>query len=186
MNAGSDGSAPTGGAFLRVAWRVVGGLAALLVVFLLVGWALPGTWRASRTQVLAHPPAAVFPLISDVGRWPEWMAFGEVATSPLEGGGAGLSWDDPAQGSGSLELLSATPDREVRYEVQVVGGLHTLGRFQLSPESGGTRLEWTEEGDFGGNPLLAYFALGMDRLQGNEMIKSLERLERLLGTQGSR
>jgi hypothetical protein len=56
----------------------------------------------------------------------------------------------------------------------------TLGRVELTPVSGGTEVAWTEEGDFGWNPLLSFMALGMERMQGDEMEKSLAELQRVV------
>ena len=44
------------------------------------------------------------------------------------------------------------------------GSLETRGRIQLEDTPSGTNVRWSEEGAFGWNPLLAYFALGMDRI----------------------
>jgi len=177
----SDPSASFGNAVLKIAWRVVGFLAGLLILFLLIGWALPGTWQATRTRTFSVPADSVFSWVSDLDYWPRWMAWEGVAMEPVPGsGGLRKQWDDPALGSGTLEILSATPDTEVRYQVQVQGGLRTLGTFHLRPDGPGSRLDWIEEGDFGRNPLLAYFALAMHRLQGNEMDKSLDRLDEAL------
>ena len=62
----------------------------------------------------------------------------------------------------------------------------TWGDVTLSPaEGGGTRMEWQERGDFGWNPLLSFMALGMSRMQGEEMSKSLDALEALLSGKGA-
>ena len=57
------------------------------------------------------------------------------------------------------------------------GSLRTDGRIDLVPVEGGTRVTWTEEGDFGWNPLMGYWALAMERVQGRELQKGLDRLE---------
>ena len=180
-SAGSEPSAAFGNALLKIAWRVVAVLAALLILFLLIGWALPGTWQATRTRTLAVPPDSVFPWVSDLDYWPRWMAWEGVSMESVPGsGGLRRQWDDASLGSGTLAILSTIPNAEVRYEVQVDGGLRTLGTFALRADGADSRLEWVEEGDFGNNPLLAYFALAMHRLQGNEMDKSLDRLDAAL------
>ena len=68
------------------------------------------------------------------------------------------------------------------YEVRVEeGSLITRGRLALTPEGSETRVDWVEAGDFGWNPVLAFMALGMERMQGREMEKSLNALRARLG-----
>ncbi len=161
--------------------RVLGASAALLVLFLGVGFALPGTWGAERTAVLSAPPEVLFPLLERPAAWLAWTAWpdpGLVATGPDSGAGARLSWDSEEVGSGSFEIIEAVVPARVRYHVEVQGGsMRTDGTLVLEPEGTGSRVTWREEGDFGWNPLMGYWALFMSRAQGQEMEKALARLE---------
>ncbi|MDH5760813.1 MAG: SRPBCC family protein, partial [Gemmatimonadota bacterium] len=83
-------------------------------------------------------------------------------------------------GEGSFTIVEAEPLRSVRYEVSIQqGAMITRGVILLEPTEMGTRVVWREEGDFGWNPLMGYWALAMDRSQGAEMEKNLESLRRL-------
>jgi hypothetical protein len=160
---------------------VLGTGAFILGLFLFVGWLLPGTWSAERSIVLAAPPAVLFPLVDapeSWRRWTPWPDSGLVASGPAHGVGARLSWNDPELGEGSFHIVEALPDSLVRYRVEVQGGsMRTDGTMHLRPEAGGTRVVWKEQGDFGANPLMGYWARFMSRAQGAELEKALERLE---------
>jgi carbon monoxide dehydrogenase subunit G len=158
-------------------------LAVFLLGFVAVGFLLSGEWQATRTEVVQAPPDRVFDLLDSVEGWSRWspMPFveGEVS-GPSEGAGARLAWDDPQWGQGVWTLTDARAPSEVRYRVEVEGGsMVTRGRVELTPRDGATHVTWTEEGDFGWNPLLAFMALGMERMQGEEMEKSLAELARI-------
>jgi hypothetical protein len=159
-------------------------VALALLVFVGVGFLLSGEWSAQRERQLSVPPEAVRPFLVDLARWPEWSSVGQVEgelSSPSAGVGATMSWDDPQWGQGVVTLTEVGPD-EVAYEVRVEdGSLRTRGRIHLTPREGGTRVVWLEEGDFGWNPLLSWFALGMDRIQGAELEKSLDALSEAVG-----
>ena len=161
----------------------ISGVAGVLVAFLVIGLILSGAWSAERERVVAAPPEAVAPYLTDLARWPEWSSMGQVEgelSDPSSGPGATLSWDDPQWGQGEFTLTTADA-REVAYEVRVEdGSLRTRGRLTLTPEGIGTRIVWREEGDFGRNPLLAWFALGMERVQGAELEKGLDALAGLV------
>lgn len=155
-------------------------LALLLLTFVVVGLILPGEWSTVRERVVRAPRGAVLDRIQDLRNWTEWSAMGQVEgeySEPSSGAGATLSWDDPQWGQGVFTLTDAG-DEGVGYRVQVEdGSIRTTGAITLEPVEEGTRVVWREEGDFGWNPLLSWFALGMDRLQGQELEKGLDRLQ---------
>src|SRR5262249_4606763 len=130
--------------------------------------------------LVAASPDSVFPLLDDPRRWSDWAPLGDVQSSfsgPERGPGATRSWDHPELGDGVFRIVSTVPGREVRYHVEVQkGSLATDGTIELAPEGTGTRVTWTEAGDFGRNPLMGYTARGMDRMQGPQMEHALAEL----------
>lgn len=159
---------------------LLGAAAAMLLLFLGIGWVLPGTWSAERSVLLEVPPSAVFPWVDSPGgwqRWTPWPDSGVVHEGPEHGAGARLAWNDDELGRGSFEIVEAKPDSLVRYRVVVQEGeMHTDGTMRLSRDGAGTRIDWREEGDFGRNPLMGYWARFMERAQGAELEKALGRL----------
>jgi len=164
--------------------KVLAAAAALLILALAVGLLLPGRWEVERSVLFAAPPQAVYGWLDDPRRWDRWAPLGDVESTfsgPPRGPGATRSWHHPEMGDGTFRIVAAMPNREVRYRVEVQeGALITEGTLRLEPEGGGTRVTWTEQGDFGPNPLMGYTALGMDRLQGNQMENALQRLGELV------
>ncbi len=163
-------------------------IALLLLGFVIGGFVLPGTWETERDVTIRAAPEAVFDYLDSVEGWASWAPLAEVEgtrSGPARGPGATLRWDDDEWGQGEWRITETTPQRRVAYEVLVEdGALVTEGQVTLTPVTEGTRLAWTERGDFGWNPVLAYMALGMERLQGREMEKSLATLAELLATTG--
>ncbi|MDP2958392.1 MAG: SRPBCC family protein [Longimicrobiales bacterium] len=164
--------------------RILGSLAGLLALVLAVGFALPGTWSAERSLAVAAPPESLYPLLEAPSSWRKWTAWpdsGLAAEGPERGVGAALRWDDPELGDGRFEIVEAVAPEKVRYRVEVEGGtLRTEGVLTLVREEGGTRVTWREEGDFGWNPLLGYWARFMERVQGRELEKALVRLDSMV------
>lgn len=162
---------------------VLGGGAVILVGFLAVGYALPGTWEASADTVLALPPDAVAPLLDAPEGWRAWTAWpdsGLVRFGPGRGGGASVSWNDRELGSGTFTVEQVDADGSVAYSVEVAGvggsGMRTTGTIALERVPGGTRVTWREHGDLGSNPLMGWWARSMRRAQSAEMAKGLARL----------
>jgi hypothetical protein len=160
---------------------VVFGVVSLVLIGVLVtGLLLPGTWSAERSIEIEAPPEAVSALLEDLAAWSRWAPWGEVQSklsSPSSGVGATRSWDDEQYGEGVIRITGVEPARLVTYRVELEGGRATIdGRLELEPSETGTRLRWTEEGDFGRNPLMGYVARGMSDSQGAQMEETLARL----------
>jgi hypothetical protein len=169
----------------------ISAVALLLLGFVAAGLLMEGAWTAERSTELDAPPAAVFPWVNRVEGWDAWTpwdAVEDTISGPPAGVGATRRWNDPQWGQGEWTLTASEPDRRIVYRVGVDDGdLSTTGEIVLEPlPDGRTRLTWTEQGDFGWNPLLAWMARGMDRMQGREMEKNLAALRALLDTLGSR
>lgn len=165
-------------------------VAVVLLAIVGTGIALPGTWEARSEIAVEASAEEVFGYLDSVEGWSAWAPLSAVEgarSGPARGPGATLRWDDAEWGQGEWTLTETESPRRVAYEVRVEeGALVTRGRVALSTTAaGGTLVEWQESGDFGWNPVLAYMALGMERLQGREMEKSLAALRALLDSPGS-
>lgn len=164
---------------------VLGGGAALMGLFLVIGFLLPGSWEASASATLDQTPDAVLARLDSPEGWSSWTTWPDSTSrsGPERGAGATLAWSSRELGSGSFRISEASPARVV-YEVRVEGdggsALRTSGEILLTAVPEGTRVEWTEEGDLGSNPLMGWWALSMDRAQSAELEKSLERLAEVL------
>jgi len=169
---------------MRLGARVFGFLSGILLLLILVGLLLPGTWSAQESALLPAPPSAVFAVLSRLSGWGSWTPFpdtGLEAFGPAEGVGAGIRWDDRDYGRGEARITGIEENQAVEYEVLIEGGsLRIQGRLTLQPDGEGTRIQWAEEGDFGWNPLLGYAARGMASSQANAMKASLDRLAEVL------
>jgi len=153
----------------------------VLLTMLGVGFLLPGHWESERSVTIDAPPEAVWPWISDLRQWDAWAPVGEVEgiyPGETRGVGAVREWDDPAWGFGSVTIREVDEGGRITYDVAVEGGLETRGTLRLEPtlDASGTRVTWIERGDFGWNPLLSWFALGMEPRQGVQLAQGLDAL----------
>lgn len=161
--------------------KIFGGIAAVLVTFMLIGLVLPGTWSAEASVEIEAAPTEVFPYLNDLSRWDTWTNWGDIESElsdPPRSVGASRSWDDPNFGSGSVTITSSSAPTLVRYEVEVEGGASVNGELRIEALGGGgmSRVTWREEGDLGRNPLMGYVARNMSKSQATQLAEGLEKL----------
>jgi polyketide cyclase/dehydrase/lipid transport protein len=162
---------------------VLGGAAALMILFLVVGFLLPKGWEAEASGRLDATPKEIMAFLDSPEGWQAWTAWpdsGVVRSGPARGPGAKIAWDDPELGSGTFTIVTVHEGSSVSYSVEVAGVasalLRTRGSVTVAPVARGALVRWSEEGDLGRNPLMGYWALSMKRAQGTEMGKGLDRL----------
>jgi len=169
---------------MSIGVRFFGAGALLLILFLGIGFLLPGRWAIEREHTIAATPAEIVPYLDSPTGWEAWVPWpeaGAALSGPERGEGATRSWDDAEWGDGVFTIVRVEGDRRVEYEVTVEEGtMRTRGSLTLTPVQGGTRVVWEETGDFGRNPLMGWMARLMDKVQGRELERSLIRLEELL------
>lgn len=135
-------------------------LAGSVLVFLLVGQLLADHWEVASARTVAAPPAAIAPLVRDLGRWADWSAVDFELGMPTarrvvgEPGAVGQRavWQGP-MGEATLALTAVADDRvdyEIRYRLAgddgAVGGALT-GHVAWAADGDGCRVTWTERGE---------------------------------------
>jgi uncharacterized protein YndB with AHSA1/START domain len=131
---------------LRILILIVGGLVALVLLMVAVGYALPIGHVATREARLAVPPDRVFNALREVEKFPTWRSGVKtvevLATTPA------LRWREGGDDDITFEMESAAPPRRMVTRIAdrslPFGGSWT---YELTGENGGTRLVITENGE---------------------------------------
>ena len=141
---------------LRVALYSLGAIVLAVAIITIVGFLLPQEHVATRDAVVAAPPDAVFRIVTDVGRYPEWRP--DVSRVELLGA-APLRWREHA--GGDVLTYEATVDKPPMVFVARIadtdlqfGGTWT---YELKPEGAGTRVTITERGEVY-NPIFRFMS----------------------------
>src|SRR5262245_31681362 len=100
------------------------GLAALVLLFLIVGFCLPRRFRVTRSIAIEAPPEAIYPVVARLRDWPNWTAWTRERfpdmkiefAGPEEGVGAKQTWDGKSSGKGSIEIKTASPVEGITYD----------------------------------------------------------------------
>ncbi len=170
--------------------KIIVGLAVLAALLALIGLLLPRNFRIERSIAIAAPAAKIYPLIADPHNWPKWGVWNRrdpgmklTFSGSASGAGAKWAWQSKSEGNGAMEFTADVPDRQISYQLTFADfGMASRGALILAPEGSGTRVSWSNEGEFGGNPFMRYFGLMMDRMVGKDFDAGLGNLKQLAET----
>lgn len=166
------------------------GLVSVVILLVLIGFALPGTYKVERAIDINAPMDSVYPLVYDPKAWARWGVWNQrdpgmiVTYSGAPAGvGAKWAWQSKPEGSGSMEITAAEFNKLVAYKIAMKDFDGTLsGRLEFAIAGKAVRVRWIGEGDVGGNPLMRYFAVIMDRMLGPDLEGGLKNLKALAET----
>lgn len=172
---------------MKILLKILGGLAALILVLMLVAFFFPRSYRVERSAVMQARPEAIFPQIADLRAWKNWGVWQErdpgmklEYSAQATGVGAWSSWDSAKEGRGKMTITEQTPTQVV-YALEFPDfGTRSTGKIALVPEGGATRVVWTDEGDLGMNPMNRWFGLFIEGMIGPDFDKGLANMAKLV------
>lgn len=169
--------------WLAITSWVVGGVVVLVVG---VGLLLPRPFAITRSIVVAAPPEAIHPLLDDLRNWPRWSSFDAADpdirfeyAEPSAGVGAKRTWKGRTMGDGWQEVVASDLRQGVSMKLEMTHMDHRFD-FAFAPEPGGTRVTWSDRGEFPAAPhwrLLGH--LFIDRMLGGMFEEGLAGLKRV-------
>lgn len=167
--------------------KIAASLALLVALVALIGLALPKNFRIERSVVINAPAGKIYPLIAEPKNWPQWGVWNQrdpnmqmEFSGATAGAGAKWSWRSKSEGNGAMEFTAAEPDKQIVYQLTFADmGMVSRGVLGLTPSGTGTKVSWSNEGEFGGNPFIRYFGLMMDSMVGKDFDAGLTNLKQL-------
>ncbi len=161
----------------------------IVALLIAIAFMLPSQWVVQRSVIINAKAEAIFPLINNLHRWPEWTPWNHtkdhtsimVYSGPEQGMGATVDWNGEKMGEGSLTITSSNPLTGIYYGM-VMEEFHepVQGSILLSPEGNGIKVTWRDEGSLGNNPFHRYFGLMIDRMLGTDFKKGLAKLKQIV------
>jgi Polyketide cyclase / dehydrase and lipid transport len=134
---------------------ILGLLVLAVLVIALMASQRPDTFRVSRSATIAAPADKLFPMINNLREFDSWNPYSQKDpqmkssySGPTSGPGAHSDFESKKAGTGSLEIVQATPPSEVRMRLNMTApmkGDNTVV-FTLAPQGNTTQATWTMEG----------------------------------------
>lgn len=171
---------------MKILFRILGGLAGLIIVLAVIGLFLPSEISVKRSIDIEAPPATVFALVNGFRHFNRFSPWAErdpatqyEFSGPAEGVGARMSWQSDDIGNGSQEVIESKPYSKVVSALEFDGSGGASSTFLLQPSNGGTSVEWVFEMDAGYNLINRYFGLVMDDMLGADYEQGLASLKEI-------
>jgi uncharacterized protein YndB with AHSA1/START domain len=168
---------------MKILKRALLFLAVAVALLVAGGFLLPAKVEVSRSVAIQAAPAAIFPYVANLKRWPQWTVWYEREPGMIasyegpEGAVGSVSRWHGKDGEGQLTLTAVEPDRLIEYELVFDGSMRTQGGIALASAAAGTVVTWRFASDAGMNPLARYFGLVLDRMIGADFDAGLARLK---------
>ncbi len=164
------------------------GLVALVAALAVIGFFLPSNFKIARSIIIAAPAEKIYPMIAETRNWRAWTMWNERDpnmkidySGPASGVGAKWAWQSKSEGDGMMEFTAADPLKGISYQLTFPEfGMKSGGVLSMTPDPAGTKIIWTNEGEFGANPFFHYFGLMMDRWVGKDFDAGLAKLKKVV------
>src|SRR4051794_16726010 len=169
--------------------RLIFGLAALIVAFLVVVWLQPDDFRLTRSTTIMAPAAEIFQRVNDLRQWEDWSPWAKIDPNakisfegPLAGPGAMFHWSgNDKVGAGTMTITESKPNERIAARTDFTRPFAGTSNsdFIFSQTGNQTNVIWTMSGtqNFIGKAIC--LVMSMDRTLGPDFEKGLAHLKQV-------
>jgi uncharacterized protein YndB with AHSA1/START domain len=144
-------------------------------------------FRVERSIDIAAPAERIYPLIADFRAWTRWSPYEDRDPAmrrsygmAASGQGASYAWEGNKNvGSGSMEILQATPPSRIVIDLKVLKPFraHNQAEFALQPTGNNTHVIWAMTGPSNLMMRVMGLFMNMDKMIGRDFETGLARLK---------
>jgi uncharacterized protein YndB with AHSA1/START domain len=165
------------------------GVAAALLVLVVVIATRPSTFRIERSTKIAASPDAIFALINDFRAWQGWSpwekldpAMKKTHSGAPSGTGAVYSWaGNDEVGEGRMTITNSSPPKRVEIKLEFLKPWEATNTtlFTVEPGEGGSNVTWAMEGKNNFASKAFGLFMDMDAMVGKDFEKGLGAMKAL-------
>jgi uncharacterized protein YndB with AHSA1/START domain len=167
--------------------KILIGLAALVVLLVVVVALQPSEFRITRTATVAAPASTVFAQVNDFHKWEAWSPWTKLdpaARNTFDGAPAGsgavFGWSGNSKvGEGRMTITESRPNELVRIKLEFMKpfAATNTAEFTFKPEGDRTAVTWSMYGhnNFVGKAVC--LVMNMDKTLGGEFDKGLAAMK---------
>ena len=140
--------------------KILLGLLIVVVLFVIVGFFLPGKVEMSKSVSINAPPEYAFEEVNSLEKWNEWSYWNSIDTAAKitygdkrDGSGAFYTWDGEQLGQGKLVTTESVPYSMVKQDLEFTGNGTAKAWYDFKPEGEATNVTMGFSTEFGMNPI---------------------------------
>jgi effector-binding domain-containing protein len=140
--------------------KILLGLLIIVVLFVIVGFFLPGKVEMSRSVSVNAPPEYAFEEVNSLEKWNEWSYWNSIDTAvkinygdKREGAGAFYTWDGKVLGQGKLTTTESVPNSSIKQDLEFTDNGVANAWYDFKPSGDSTKVTLGFSTDFGMNPI---------------------------------
>lgn len=167
--------------------KILIGLAALIVVFLLIAAFQPSDFRVVRSASISAPPAVVFAQVNDFHRWPAWSPWEKLDPAikrTFEGAPAGTGaiygWAGNSKvGEGRCTITESRPHDLIRIRLDFIKPFASISTTEYTFKQEGTQttVTWSMAGRKNFICKAMGLVMSMDKMVGEQFEEGLANLK---------
>lgn len=172
--------------------KILLGLLAVVVVFLIVVAMQPNEYRIERSATLAAPPAEVFEQVNDLHKWEAWSPWAKLDPNaknsfegPESGEGAIFKWaGNDEVGEGKMTIVESRPNELVKIQLDFIKPFESTGNseFTFKPEGENTEVTWAMYGKHSFMEKGICMFMNMDKMLGGNFETGLANMKKIGNT----
>lgn len=169
--------------------KILIGIAALIVVLLIVVALRPSQFRVERSVTIAAPAEVVFGHVNDLQKWTAWSPWEKIDPGMTRtygastvGAGATYAWEGNENvGAGRMTVAESTPGELIVIQLEFLKPFESTAtaEFAFAPEDGGTRVTWSMHGENNFMAKAMHLVMDVDGMIGGSFEQGLGDLKAL-------
>jgi hypothetical protein len=167
--------------------KILIGVAAVFVLFLIIVAVQPAQYRVTRTATIAAAPAVVFEHVNDLHKWDAWSPWAKLDPAmkttfegPQSGTGASYAWVGNSKvGEGKMSITESRANELVRLKLEFIKPFPSTAssEFTFKPEGDKTSVSWSMSGEKNFISKAFCLFMNMDKMLGGEFETGLANLK---------
>ncbi len=167
--------------------KILIGVAAVIVLFVIVVMTRPAEFKIERSTTVSAPPEVVFAQVNDFHAWPAWSPWEKLDpgmkrthSGAPAGTGAAYAWqgnDDVGEGRMTIEKSDAPSTIGIKLEFLKPFAATNQTTFTFANTGGGTKVTWAMEGKNNFAAKAFSLFMNMDKLVGGDFERGLAAMK---------